>query len=170
MQLQLRLETFDRHVDAALGEPGEVGCRRVWRCRIWWHPPLASPDEFLHARPRRFVQIEQRLPVLGHERVDIDQLRDKVARAIGDASRDHAAIAMADQHDVTQIFIFDDVEDVLNMSLQVDRRVRQMYAFADTGVGWGDEAMSGRVQSMDASSSTPTLPTTRRGRPENSFP
>jgi len=34
------------------------------------------------------------------------------------------------------------------MSLQVDRRVRQMYAFADTGVGWGDEAMSGRVQSM----------------------
>src|SRR5438477_1471431 len=55
LQLQLRLETFDRHIDAALGQPCEVGCRRVWRCRIWWYPPFASPAEFLHPRPRRFV-------------------------------------------------------------------------------------------------------------------
>src|SRR5437868_15397704 len=58
MQLELRLETSDWHVYAALVQPREVGFRRVWRCRIWRHPPLASPGKFLHARPRRFVQIE----------------------------------------------------------------------------------------------------------------
>src|SRR3954451_4342330 len=34
-ELQLRLETFDRHVDPARVEPVEIGLRRVRRRRVW---------------------------------------------------------------------------------------------------------------------------------------
>ena len=116
------------------------------------------------------VQIEQRLAVARHEGVDIDQLLDPVARAVGDAGRDHAAIAVADQHDVAQVFIFDDVEDVLDMGFEIDRRIRQMRALAKTGVGRRDQPMPGGLPSADASSSTPIPPTTRRGRRERLLP
>ncbi len=75
---------------------------------------------------RRLVEVEQRLPVPRHEGVEIDQLRDALARAIGDAGRDHAAIAVAQQYDVADILIFDDVEDILDMGFKIDRGIGQM--------------------------------------------
>ena len=44
-------------------------------------------------------QVEHAVAVLGREGVDIDELRDALPRAVGDAGRDHAAIGMADQVD-----------------------------------------------------------------------
>ena len=88
-------------------------------------------DKFLHPRPVHLVQIEQRLSVVGHKGIDIDQLLDLVARTVGDAGGDHAAIAVADQHDVAQILVLDDVQHVLDMRIQIDRRVGQMRALAE---------------------------------------
>ena len=107
-------QTFDRHINAARGQPFQIA-RGVSGGAAFGGTRQPSPDfrELLHRRARRLVEIEQRLAIVRHERVEIDQLRNAVARAIGDAGRDHAAIAMADQHDVAQVLIFDDVEDVL---------------------------------------------------------
>ena len=105
-------------------------------------PALASVP---HRLPRRLVQIEQRLSVVGHERIEIDQLRDAVPRAVGDAGRDHAAIAVADQRDVAQILVLDDVENVLDVGFEIDRRIGQMLALAETGVARRDQAMPGRA-------------------------
>jgi hypothetical protein len=56
-------------------------------------------------------------PSPGHEGVDIDEPPDLVAGAVGDAGRNHAAIAVADQHDVAEILVFDDVQHVLNVRI-----------------------------------------------------
>src|SRR5437660_12178963 len=84
-----------------------------------------------------------RLSVIRHKRIDVNQLRDPVPRAVGHAGCDHAAIAMADQHDVPQVFLSDDVEDVLNVRFEIDRRVGEMLALANAGLGRRDQAMPG---------------------------
>jgi hypothetical protein len=50
--------------------------------------------------------VEQALAVFRHEGVEIDHLRDPLARAVGDTRGDHAAIAVPDQDDVAQVFEF----------------------------------------------------------------
>jgi hypothetical protein len=97
----------------------------------------------LPALPHRLVQIQKRLSVIRDKRVEVNQLRNAVPRAVGHAGCDHAAIAVADQDDVPQVFISDDVEDVLNVRFEIDRRVSQMLAFANTGLGRRDQAMPG---------------------------
>jgi hypothetical protein len=52
---------------------------------------------------------------------------------------------VADQHDVAQILVLDDIQYVLNMRIQVDRRVGQMRALAKARVGRSDQAMPGRL-------------------------
>jgi hypothetical protein len=38
--------------------------------------------------------------VLGHKRIEIHQVLDPIARAVGDPCGNHAAIAVADQDDI----------------------------------------------------------------------
>ena len=52
-----------------------------------------------HLRVGRNVEIEQRLPVFRHERIEIDQRRDLLRNFVGDRGDHHAAIGMAEQHD-----------------------------------------------------------------------
>jgi len=123
--------------------------------------------QVLHALPRRLVQIEQRLSVIRHKRIDVDHLRDAVARAVGDAGGNHAAIAVADQHDTAQIFVLDDVEGVLDVRLKIDRRMRQMRALAQTRVARRHEAMPGclhqRVHLFPCPSGRPGTVTDEQG-------
>ena len=92
-------------LDAPLAQPLDVGLRRVRRRRIRRHAPaVAGFGEAQHALPFRLLQeIEQAPAIIRHEGIEIDQLCDAVAGAVGDAGRDHAAIAVAEQHDVAQI-------------------------------------------------------------------
>src|SRR5439155_1331042 len=100
----------------------------------------------LNALPRRFVQVQMGLSVIRHKCIEVNQLRDPVPRAVGHAGCDHAAVAVADQYDVPQVFISDDVEDVLNVRFEIDRRVSQMLALAGgfvTGLaGFGTALMA----------------------------
>ena len=108
-------------------------------------PAIRRLPQFLHALAVRLVEIQQRLAVLRNEGVEIDQLRDAIAGAIGDAGRDHAAIAVAEQHDVAQILELDDVDHILDMGVEIDRRIHQMHALAKSGVGRRDQPMAGRL-------------------------
>jgi hypothetical protein len=49
---------------------------------------------------------------------------------------------VAEQHDVAQILVLDDVENVLDMSLEIDRGIGQMSPLAEPGVGRRDQTMS----------------------------
>jgi hypothetical protein len=51
---------------------------------------------------------------------------------------------MPDQHDIAQIFVFDDAKHVLNMGLQVVGWIGQMRAFAEPGVARREKLMTGR--------------------------
>ena len=46
------------------------------------------------------AKAEQAIAILWRERVEIDQLRDALAGAVGNAGRDHAVIEVANQRDV----------------------------------------------------------------------
>ena len=105
-------------------------------------------------------------PSLRHEGVDIDQLPDLVAGAVGDPGRDHAAIAVADQHDVAQILVLDDIQHVLDMRIEIDRWIGQMRALAETRCRSASPDDARPPASAGASSSTPSPRTTRRDRRE----
>ena len=51
----------------------------------------------------RAQQVEHRLAVLGHERVQVHHPGHSARRAIGGAGDDHAAVAVPDQHDVAHV-------------------------------------------------------------------
>ncbi len=41
-----------------------------------------------------------------------------------------------------QVLVMDDVEDILNMGVEIDRRIGQMHAFAKAGVGRRDQPVA----------------------------
>ena len=59
-------------------------------------------------------------PFSGSKRVEVDQVLDAAGHAVGHAGDDHAAVTVADQDNVVQIFPQDDVDDVLNVRVEVN--------------------------------------------------
>jgi hypothetical protein len=55
----------------------------------------------------------------GYKGVEVDQSRDAIRRPISYARRDHAAVAVADQGDLTEVFKLEDAENVLNVGLKI---------------------------------------------------
>ena len=62
--------------------------------------------------------------------------------AIGRAGDHHAAVAMADEDDVAQIFHLEERDDVGDMGVEVDVRPRQVRAFAEAGERRGENLVS----------------------------
>jgi len=58
---------------------------------------------------------------------------DPFGHVIGGASNHHAARAVADEDDVAQVLVFDDVGDVADMYFKSDFRPRQVRALAEPG-------------------------------------
>src|ERR1039458_595873 len=58
--------------------------------------------------------------VVGHKGVEIDHVFDAVGHAVGHAGDDHPAVAVADEHDVVQVFPHDDIDDVLDVRVEVN--------------------------------------------------
>ena len=71
--------------------------------------------------------------VFGQQSVNVDDALDAVGHAIGHAGDDHAAVAVADEDDVVQIFPEDDVDDVLNVRVEVNVRAAEVGMFAEPG-------------------------------------
>src|SRR6185437_2033755 len=90
-------------------------------------------------------QINHAVAVIGHEGVDINQLRDSFARAVGDAGRDHAAIGVTDQADVGQILELDHAENIRNMRVEIDVGMRQVSALTQPGQRRRDQTVPARA-------------------------
>jgi hypothetical protein len=50
-----------------------------------------------------------------------------------------------DQHDIAQVFVPNDVQDILNMGFEIDRRISQMLALTLASIGRRDQAMPCRA-------------------------
>ena len=75
-------------------------------------------------------EVDEGLAVFRDEGVEIYDLRNALRRAIGDTGRDHAAIAVAEQHDIAQLLAFEDANHVVDVGFEVVFRTRQMRALA----------------------------------------
>jgi hypothetical protein len=52
---------------------------------------------------------------------------------------------VAEQHDVAEVFVFDHVQHVLNVDLEIDRWIGQMHPLTESGVGRRDQPMPGAL-------------------------
>src|SRR4029077_5209593 len=98
---------LDRLRLAPWRRPGDVlrrGIRRHWPGRQT--PAIAIlPGGLATLRHLfRLLQVECGLAILRGEGIDVDYVFDAIAGAVGDAGRHHAAVGMADQVDVAQVF------------------------------------------------------------------
>jgi len=84
------------------------------------------------------------LTVFWDKRIEINDLGNLLRRPVGDAGRDQAAIAMADQHDIAKVLELQDAEYVLDMSIEIIRRACRMRALAKARVARRKEFMPGR--------------------------
>jgi len=66
-------------------------------------------------------QIDERLPGLRHESVQIDERRDALGHPVGDAGDHHAAVAVPDEYQLVQSLGADGAEHVGNVRGEIDR-------------------------------------------------
>ena len=66
------------------------------------------------------AQLQRRLTMPRHERIDVHQLCDAIAGPLGDTGNDHAGIAVTDQDDIAKMLALQQRHDVANMGLEID--------------------------------------------------
>src|SRR5215467_11408771 len=147
LQSQWHFETLNRLRRATLRYPFRVPFGGVGRGRIGRHSPtVARLRGLLHALPhRRRTQINNGLPVSRHKDVEIDQLRDPVARTIGHRGYDGTAVAVADQHDISQVLVPDDSQHILDVRLEIVLGACQVLPFTKARKGGCDQTVPGGI-------------------------
>ncbi len=147
-QADAALEAAQRLRIAPRHDPVDVGLPRIGRQRIGRHQPAIAAAGLRALAHRmaavRSSEVGEALAVTRHERVEIDQPRDALARAVGHAGRHHAPVAVADQYDVVQILAVQRAAHVGDMGVEVVLRARQMLALAKAGVGGNEDLVPGR--------------------------
>ena len=68
------------------------------------------------------AEVEERLAVHRRDGVEEDEVADAVDRPVGGAGDHQAAVAVADEHDVVEVLVEEDVGDVGDVRLEVDVR------------------------------------------------
>jgi hypothetical protein len=81
-----------------------------------------------------------------HERIEVDQLRDPFGGAVRHAGGHHPAIAVADQDHFAQVFETQHAQDVRDVRFEVDAGVREIAAFAESGMGGREQRMPAFAQ------------------------
>jgi hypothetical protein len=88
-------------------------------------------------------------------------LGDALRNAVGGAGDGHTAVAMADEHDIIQILPLDQVDDVGDMGVEIDRRTAKVRPLAQSSEGDGINVVAPRSQrSCDLRPAPPTHPGT----------
>ena len=64
----------------------------------------------------------QPLPVVEDERIEVDEGAQPVGHAVGDAGDDAAAIGVAAEHDLVELFPTNEVDDVGDVRVEVHLR------------------------------------------------
>lgn len=74
---------------------------------------------------------EDALTILQYDRIEVDELADTVAHVVGNAGDRIAAETVPNQDDVVEIFVFDQVGDVGNKQVEIDRLRDQVRTLAE---------------------------------------
>src|SRR4029079_12301974 len=102
----------------------------------------------------------ERLTVGRRGRVEVDELADPVARAVGDTGDHHAAVAVPDEDHVAQVFELQQRDDVADVEVEVDVGAHEVRAFAETGERRRVDIVTRRDQEPnDARVAPPAVPT-----------
>lgn len=80
------------------------------------------------------------------QRVEVDEPREAIGDALGDAADDVAVERVADEHDVVERFGLEVCYDVGNPRAEVDGGVVEVRTIAGAGEGDGMWVMAGRAQ------------------------
>jgi hypothetical protein len=95
------------------------------------------------------------LAILGHGRVEVDELCQPLRHPVGDAGDDHPAVAPADEHDILEVFVLQDIDDVLDVGVEVDVGVAKVDPLAETREGRREDIVPGSAQERRQLLSTP---------------
>ena len=96
----------------------------------------------LTASARSAGEIDQRLPVGGHESIEVHELADTIGDVRKCSGHHHAAVGEPDENDLRRVLIEHRVDNVFDVNRQVDMRTRQMSALTDPGEARGDYLMA----------------------------
>jgi hypothetical protein len=83
----------------------------------------------------RGPEIDQRLPIVGQERIEIDQRPDPRAVQRRNAGHHHAAVGMADEHQLLDPLVVDDFGDIADVEAEIDGGIEQVRPVAEPGEG-----------------------------------
>ncbi len=98
--------------------------------RVWRTPSLVSFDCAMRcATISRASRGERRLSVFEHDGIKKDKLSDALRRAIRRAGDRQSAKTVADQNDVGQVFVLEDIDDVLDEDAEINSLRKQMRTF-----------------------------------------
>ena len=78
------------------------------------------------------IEIDEAYAVRQRRGVDVDQLRKLLCESIRDCCDHQAGVAVADEDDVGQSFVLDQVEDVGDVRVEIDLRIAQVLSFAES--------------------------------------
>jgi hypothetical protein len=123
-------EAPDRLGHAEFRDPGWILFGRVSWDWIWSDAPAIASVDAIQQSLLLGQEVDEGLAVVWNKGIEIDELNDALARSIGDARGDHATIAMANQHNVSQIVESEDADNVLDVSIEIVFWPRQMRSLA----------------------------------------
>ena len=136
--------------------PGRDGC-----CQF---SASVSTRARICAPPSRTNEIGQSLAIPRDEGVEVHQLGQPLGGALGDPGDDHAAVAMADEHDVGQVLVLQHAEHVLDVGVEVHPRVGQMRPLPEPGKGRRIHGMAGSAAAAGLPAASTSPRATHRAR------
>jgi hypothetical protein len=147
-----RLEGVSRPL---LQEPAPVHRRDVTH-RIHGLVGIVVPPAVTAVAGPRFVLSPPRLgigpavievlAILRHPGVEIDQVRQPLRNAVSHPGDDHPPVAPADEHDILQVFVLEDVDDVDDVGVKIDVGVAKVDPLAETREGRRENIVPGSAQ------------------------
>ncbi len=119
-------------------------------------PDLAALDRGEHAGADLLGgAVDRPLAVVRQERVEEHKGGDAIEDLLGRAGDRPAAVRMADEADVAQVFVFDHVDDVGDVGVEIDRAARQVRALAEPGERRREHGMALRAQKIGDTTPAP---------------
>ena len=98
-----------------------------------------------------------------HVGVEVDDVGDPLGDPVGRTGDDRPAVASADQNHTGQVLVVQHVDDIGDVGVEIDLRMREVDALAVPSQGGGAYVVPGRLQAW-------RYPSTRRGPRRTSPP
>jgi hypothetical protein len=131
-----------------VGDPEQTQGRRQLRKRR--DPPaIAGPHGEVDQGLAHGHDIDRALAVLRDHRVKVDQMGDPIRDPVGRGRDDQSGVAVSHEDHLGEVFLDDQVHDVVDVRVKPHLGAEQMRLVAVTGQRGRDHPMPGRRQQRD---------------------